>query len=91
MRVRLVSLETWALSAMATLTVRMSPTLRALWSWKNCRAPVRHSELGEAGVVSGSGESSFWSVGHQGGGEVHRRLLGRAEGLLDVAASRRSR
>ena len=66
---RFVSLETRALSAMATLTVRISPTRRARWSWKKLRAPARHSEFGEGWVISSGGLSIFWSVGTRAEGK----------------------
>src|SRR5438128_1021296 len=44
-----VALEVLALSSISILTVRISPTRLARWSLKNARAPIRHSELAEAG------------------------------------------
>ena len=47
--------EVLAESLIAICTVTMSPIRLALWSMKKARAPLRHSELAEAGVISGSG------------------------------------
>src|SRR5271170_6292925 len=53
-RAALVAFEVLALSSILISTVRMSPTRLARWSSKKARAPVRHSELGEAGCCPGS-------------------------------------
>ena len=50
----LVALVVLALSSILISTVRMSPTRLARWSSKKARAPLRHSELAEAGWGSGS-------------------------------------
>ena len=52
---------TCALSAMAMLTVRMSPMRCARWSWKKARAPLRQRLLAPAGrgiIVPGGGSGS---------------------------------
>src|ERR1700733_8197681 len=52
--VAVVAFEVLALSSILISTVRMSPTRLARWSLKKARAPLRHSELGDAGCRPGS-------------------------------------
>src|SRR5690606_4158182 len=63
-RLRVVELVIAALSRISMITVRMSPTLLARWSFRKAREPGRHSEFGcrSIGCGAGIGSDTAWGA-----------------------------